>query len=184
MALLFAWAPRLTFMNDPVRAMSAGGGRVDRQPRAAARAARAGRQPAGGVVHAADRRRAADAQPDAAVRRRSGLRSRERAQPAGARTSASRPARTARRSSARRARARQGGSVGEERRDGVGGAAGGIVPAAARIPHRRRRRRRDQLGPAHRDARRQQLVLRDDRHAAEGGPYVPADRHARRRRRS
>ena len=27
MALLFAWAPRLTFMNDPVRAMSAGGGR-------------------------------------------------------------------------------------------------------------------------------------------------------------
>ena len=28
MALLFAWAPRLTFMNDPVRAMSAGGGRA------------------------------------------------------------------------------------------------------------------------------------------------------------
>src|SRR5262249_42151088 len=28
MALLFAWAPRLTFMNDPVRAMSAGGGRT------------------------------------------------------------------------------------------------------------------------------------------------------------
>jgi putative ABC transport system permease protein len=27
MALLFAWAPRLTFMDDPVRAMSAGGGR-------------------------------------------------------------------------------------------------------------------------------------------------------------
>src|SRR5205085_2652917 len=27
MALLFAWAPRLTFMTDPVRAMSAGGGR-------------------------------------------------------------------------------------------------------------------------------------------------------------
>jgi len=27
MALLFAWAPRLTFLNDPVRAMSAGGGR-------------------------------------------------------------------------------------------------------------------------------------------------------------
>ena len=27
MALLFAWAPRLTFMNDPVRAMSGGGGR-------------------------------------------------------------------------------------------------------------------------------------------------------------
>jgi len=27
MALLFAWAPRLTFMNDPVRAMAAGGGR-------------------------------------------------------------------------------------------------------------------------------------------------------------
>ncbi|HXI32291.1 MAG TPA: ABC transporter permease [Vicinamibacterales bacterium] len=27
MAMLFAWAPRLTFMNDPVRAMSAGGGR-------------------------------------------------------------------------------------------------------------------------------------------------------------
>jgi predicted permease len=27
MAVLFAWAPRLTFMNDPVRAMSAGGGR-------------------------------------------------------------------------------------------------------------------------------------------------------------
>jgi predicted permease len=26
-ALLFAWAPRLTFMNDPARAMSAGGGR-------------------------------------------------------------------------------------------------------------------------------------------------------------
>jgi predicted permease len=26
-AMLFAWAPRLTFMNDPVRAMSAGGGR-------------------------------------------------------------------------------------------------------------------------------------------------------------
>jgi predicted permease len=28
MAMLFAWAPRLTFMNDPVRAMSAGGGRT------------------------------------------------------------------------------------------------------------------------------------------------------------
>src|SRR5437867_8309314 len=28
MALLFAWAPRLTFMDDPVRAMSAGGGRA------------------------------------------------------------------------------------------------------------------------------------------------------------
>src|SRR5262245_3534393 len=28
MALLFAWAPRLTFMSDPVRAMSAGGGRA------------------------------------------------------------------------------------------------------------------------------------------------------------
>ena len=28
MALLFAWAPRLTFMTDPVRAMSAGGGRA------------------------------------------------------------------------------------------------------------------------------------------------------------
>jgi predicted permease len=28
MAILFAWAPRLTFMNDPVRAMSAGGGRA------------------------------------------------------------------------------------------------------------------------------------------------------------
>jgi putative ABC transport system permease protein len=28
MALLFAWAPRLTFLNDPVRAMSAGGGRT------------------------------------------------------------------------------------------------------------------------------------------------------------
>jgi len=28
MAMLFAWAPRLTFMNDPVRAMSAGGGRA------------------------------------------------------------------------------------------------------------------------------------------------------------
>jgi predicted permease len=27
MAMLFAWAPRLTFMTDPVRAMSAGGGR-------------------------------------------------------------------------------------------------------------------------------------------------------------
>src|SRR5262245_13631352 len=27
MAMLFAWAPRFTFMNDPVRAMSAGGGR-------------------------------------------------------------------------------------------------------------------------------------------------------------
>jgi len=27
MAMLFAWAPRLTFMSDPVRAMSAGGGR-------------------------------------------------------------------------------------------------------------------------------------------------------------
>jgi predicted permease len=27
MALLFAWAPRLTFLNDPVRAMAAGGGR-------------------------------------------------------------------------------------------------------------------------------------------------------------
>src|SRR5262249_37593073 len=27
MALLFAWAPRLTFMDDPVRALSAGGGR-------------------------------------------------------------------------------------------------------------------------------------------------------------
>jgi putative ABC transport system permease protein len=27
MAMLFAWTPRLTFMNDPVRAMSAGGGR-------------------------------------------------------------------------------------------------------------------------------------------------------------
>jgi putative ABC transport system permease protein len=27
MALLFAWAPRLTFMNDPLRAMAAGGGR-------------------------------------------------------------------------------------------------------------------------------------------------------------
>jgi predicted permease len=27
MALLFAWAPRLTFMNDPVRALAAGGGR-------------------------------------------------------------------------------------------------------------------------------------------------------------
>jgi putative ABC transport system permease protein len=27
MALVFAWAPRLTFLNDPVRAMSAGGGR-------------------------------------------------------------------------------------------------------------------------------------------------------------
>jgi len=27
MAMLFAWAPRLTFMHDPVRAMSAGGGR-------------------------------------------------------------------------------------------------------------------------------------------------------------
>src|SRR6185369_6300979 len=27
MAMLFAWAPRLTFMNDPVRAMSQGGGR-------------------------------------------------------------------------------------------------------------------------------------------------------------
>ena len=27
MAMLFAWAPRLTFMNDPVRAMAAGGGR-------------------------------------------------------------------------------------------------------------------------------------------------------------
>jgi predicted permease len=28
MALLFAWAPRLTFMNDPMRAMAAGGGRT------------------------------------------------------------------------------------------------------------------------------------------------------------
>ena len=56
-----------------------------RWPRAAARAARAGRESAGRVVHAADRRRTPDAQPDAAVRRRSGLRSRERAQPAGAR---------------------------------------------------------------------------------------------------
>jgi putative ABC transport system permease protein len=28
MALLFAWAPRLTFLDDPVRAMSAGGGRT------------------------------------------------------------------------------------------------------------------------------------------------------------
>jgi predicted permease len=28
MAMLFAWAPRLTFMNDPVGAMSAGGGRT------------------------------------------------------------------------------------------------------------------------------------------------------------
>jgi len=28
MAMLFAWAPRLTFMSDPVRAMSAGGGRA------------------------------------------------------------------------------------------------------------------------------------------------------------
>ena len=28
MALLFAWAPRLTFMTDPVRAMAAGGGRA------------------------------------------------------------------------------------------------------------------------------------------------------------
>ena len=27
MAMLFAWAPRLTFMNDPVRAMASGGGR-------------------------------------------------------------------------------------------------------------------------------------------------------------
>src|SRR5207342_2363014 len=32
MALLFAWAPRLTFMSDPVRAMSAGGGRATGSP--------------------------------------------------------------------------------------------------------------------------------------------------------
>ena len=90
MALLFAWAPRLTFMNDPVRAMAAGGGR-HRRPRAAARAARAGRQPAGRVVHAADRRRTPDAQPDAAVRRQSGLRSRARAQSAGAQLRSAEP---------------------------------------------------------------------------------------------
>ena len=32
MALLFAWAPRLTFLSDPVRAMSAGGGRATGSP--------------------------------------------------------------------------------------------------------------------------------------------------------
>ncbi len=33
-------------------------------------------------------------------------------------------------------------------------------------------------GSAHRHARREQLVLRDDRHAAESRPYVPGDRHS------
>ena len=53
MALLFAWAPRLTFLNDPVRAMAAGGGRSTGSRGPAPRAARARRQPARGVVHAA-----------------------------------------------------------------------------------------------------------------------------------
>ena len=48
------------------------------------RPARARRQPAGGVVHAGDRRRPPDPQPDAAVRGRPGLQSRERSEPAGA----------------------------------------------------------------------------------------------------
>ncbi len=74
MAMLFAWAPRLTFMNDPVRAMSARRRAVDRHALPAAGAASARRQPAGGVVHALDRcQQASDAQPAALVRRRSGF---------------------------------------------------------------------------------------------------------------
>ena len=56
----------------------------DGRPRAAARAARARRQPAGGVVHAAHRRRPPDADAHGPVRRQARIRSRERAQPAGA----------------------------------------------------------------------------------------------------
>ena len=70
--------------NDPARAM-AGAGRARHGSTGRRRAQRAaGRQSAGGVVHAADRRRAADAHADAALRGRSGIRSRERPEPAGA----------------------------------------------------------------------------------------------------
>ena len=92
MAVLFALAPRLKFMDDPIRAMSAGGGRFDRRPRAAASAARAGGQPAGGVVHAPDRRRTPDAHAHGAVRGPARVRPHERAQFAGAQLCVSEPA--------------------------------------------------------------------------------------------
>ena len=61
-ALLFAWAPRLGFLDDPVARDGRRRRPRHRQPGPAPRAAGAGREPARRVVHAADRRRAADAQ--------------------------------------------------------------------------------------------------------------------------
>ena len=50
-----------------------------------------------------------------------------------------------------------------------------IVPAAARVPDRRRRCRCDRRRPRSRRAHRERLVLRHDRHAADGRPHVPVD---------
>ena len=150
MALLFAWAPRLTFMNDPVRAMAAGGGRAtgSRGRRRAQRVLVVSQLAAsfmlligaGLLTRSLLRLYAVD--PGFDLEHVLSLQAPE--------LRASRAASGCGAVQQRRARARQGGSVGEERRHGVGGAAGGIVPAAARIPDRRRRRGRDQRRPAHR----------------------------------
>ena len=84
LALLFAWAPRLGFLDDPVRAMASGGGRATGSPgrRRAQRALVVSQLAASFMllIGAGLLTRSLHA----ALRGRSGVRSRQRAQPAGA----------------------------------------------------------------------------------------------------
>ncbi len=84
LALVFAWAPRLRFLNDPVQGDGQWRRARDRERRPASCTTGPRRQPARGVVRAADRSGAADAQPASTLRSGSGLRPVQRVEPAGA----------------------------------------------------------------------------------------------------
>ena len=180
LALVFAWAPRLGFLNNPVQAMASGGGRATGSVgrRRAQRALVVSQLAASFtlLIGAGLLTRSLHA----ALRGRSGVRPRQRAQPRGAgfqRVEPRAPAAVL----ARRARTGQGGVDGAGGRDGLGGAARRIVSAAAGVPRRWRRCAGGRLGPEDGDPHREQRLFRDGRHAAEGGPRVRAERHRDRR---
>ena len=142
MALLFAWAPRLTFMDDPVRAMSAGGGRTTggRGRRRAQRALVVSQLAAsfmlliGAGLLMRSLMRLYAVEPGFDLANVLSLQAPDFAfRPATAPDSAGLQFN---RDVLERVKARD---VGKNAADGVGCAAGGIVSAAARIPDRRRR---------------------------------------------
>ena len=179
MALLFAWAPRLTFMNDPVRAMAAGGGRITggRGRRRAQRALVVSQLAASFMLligaglltrslmrlYAVDpgfdlanvlslqapELRAADPQLDRQRRLQFNRDVLDRVK-----------AEASVKNAAMASAAPLAGSFPQQREFRIDGADADAIGA----------------GPRTVDAHRERFVLRDDRHAAEGGPYVPADR--------